>query len=282
MSAQRSVNPHGAGGKKPKLGQNFLADQQAARKIVEALGDISRRTVIEVGPGKGAITGLLAARAQRLIAIELDRQLAAALSMNYLTRKHVEVIQADVLTVDLETLVRGALHSISDFTQSASPTADVVGNLPYYITSDILLHLFRHHRNIGTILVMVQREVAERLAAQPGSRDYGVLTVTAQLYARVELLFTLPPEAFAPPPKVHSAVVRLKIAPRFAGLNVVPETFMKFVKLAFAQKRKTLANNLKGQYSTAAIRTALGSAQAAARAEALSLEQLAVIFKALA
>ena len=135
MTSKRSVN---AGGHslgrgprhKPKLGQNFLADPSAAKKIVEALGEISQRTVIEIGPGRGAITKLLAAGAQKLIAIEFDRQLTAGLRMEYLTRKHVEIIEADVLAVDFETLVRGALHGVTDFSHAPRPTADVVGNLP--------------------------------------------------------------------------------------------------------------------------------------------------------
>ena len=287
MSSKRTVN---AGNRrdipqrKPKLGQNFLTDQRAAQKIVEALGDISQRTVIEIGPGRGAITKLLFQRAQKLIAIEFDRQLTAGLRMEYLTRKHVEIIEGDVLAIDFDTLVRGAMHGITDFSHTPRPTADVVGNLPYYITSDILLRLFQYHVNFRTIVIMVQREVADRIAAEPGSRDYGVLTVTAQLYAEVENLFTLPPGAFAPPPKVHSTVLRLRIAPRFAQLGVEPAGFLKFVKLAFAQKRKMLVNNLKPSYQIARVRAALESvgARTDARAEALSVQQLATIFLDLA
>ncbi len=282
MTSKRAVNAGGRGkAKKPKLGQNFLDDPQAAQKIVDALGDIGQRTVIEIGPGRGAITKLLAQRAQRLIAIEYDRQLTAGLRMEYLTRKNVEIIEADVLTVDLETLVRGAMHGVSDFSNAPRPTADVVGNLPYYITSDILLKLFRFHGNFRTLVIMVQREVAERMAAEPATRDYGVLTVTTQLYAEVENLFTLPPEAFTPPPKVHSTVVRLRMAPRFEELGVVPEKFFAFVKAAFAQKRKTLMNNLKSRFPEERVRAAVKAAGARAdtRAEALRLEQLAEIYR---
>lgn len=281
MTSKGAVNVGGRGkAKKPKLGQNFLNDQEAARKIVDALGDVTQRTVIEIGPGRGAITKLLAQRAGRLIAIEYDRQLTAGLRMEYLTRKNVEIIEADVLAVDLETLVRGAMHGVSDFSKQPRATADVVGNLPYYITSDILLKLFRFHGNFRTLVIMVQREVADRMAAKPGTRDYGVLTVTTQLYAEVENLFTLPPEAFTPPPKVHSTVLRLRMAPRFERLGVVPEKFFEFVKMAFAQKRKTLVNNLKVGYAEERVRAVVK--KAGVRAEALSVEELAEVFKAIA
>lgn len=279
MTTKRRVN---AGTRaKPKLGQNFLADPRAALRIVDALGDVTKRTVIEIGPGKGAITKLLAQRAGRLIAIEFDRQLTAQLRMDYLRQRHVEIIEADVLAVDFETLVRGALHGVSDFTQNERPTADVVGNLPYYITSDILLKLFAFHQNFRSIVIMVQREVAERIAAEPGSREFGVLTVTTQLYAKVENLFTLPPGAFAPPPKVHSSVLRLTVAPRFAELGVEPQTFLTFVKLAFGQKRKTLVNNLKGAYAEDVVRAALKATgtRTDVRAEALGVEELAGVLR---
>src|SRR5947207_9584680 len=275
-------------GKKAPLGQNFLTDPGAARKIVDALGDAGAATVIEIGPGRGVLTDLLALRAGRLIAIELDRVLAAQLRMRYATRPSVEVIEANVLTVDFANVIRrrpGPLlnqgpQAPSDETLAK---AHVAGNLPYYITSDILLHLFRYHTYLETIVIMVQREVAERIAARPGSRDYGLLSATAQLYAKVEKLFTLPPEAFAPPPKVHSTVLRMKVAPRFDELEVAPTEFIEFLKLAFAMKRKTLLNNLKKRYSEEQIRAALKQAgvRAYIRAEAMSLEKTAAVFKAL-
>ena len=184
---------------KPKLGQNFLIDPSASLAIVEALGDISAATVLEIGPGKGAITKLLAARAHRLIAVELDPTLAEQLHQQY---PQVEILQQDILTTDLSTL-------------APDERLAVVGNLPYYITSQILLHLFEHHQAIDRAVIMVQREVADRIAAQPGTRDYGLLTATTQLYARVDNLFTLPPSAFAPPPDVHSTVLRLTFEPRY-------------------------------------------------------------------
>jgi 16S rRNA (adenine1518-N6/adenine1519-N6)-dimethyltransferase len=158
-----------------------------------------------------------------------------------------------------------------------------VGNLPYYITSDILLRLFEFHEQFDVIVIMVQREVADRIAAAPGSRDYGLLSATAQLYAKVEKLFTLPPEAFAPPPKVHSTVLRLTIAPRFAELEIKPVEFIGFLKTAFAMKRKTLLNNLKKDYSEELVRSTLRETgiRSDIRAEALPLERSAEIFRRL-
>jgi 16S rRNA (adenine1518-N6/adenine1519-N6)-dimethyltransferase len=157
----------------------------------------------------------------------------------------------------------------------------VVGNIPYYITSDILLHLFDFRQQFDLIVIMVQREVADRISAEPGSRDYGLLSATAQLYCKVEKLFTLPPGAFAPPPKVHSSVLRLTVAPRFAELGVAPSDFIPFLKHAFAMKRKTLINNLKGSYPQERIKSALASAalRADVRAEAVGLEKMAEVFR---
>jgi 16S rRNA (adenine1518-N6/adenine1519-N6)-dimethyltransferase len=263
MSAQRTVK-HIVPARKPKLGQNFLTDQAAARRIVEALGDLTRKTVIEIGPGKGMLTRMLAEHAQRLIAIEFDRKLAAELNMNYARQTNVEIIEADVLAVNFDGLAHAKSH--------------IIGNLPYYITSDILLKLFAFHYKFDRMVIMVQKEVAERIAATPGSRDFGLLTVTTQLFCDVELLFTLSPAAFSPPPKVHSTVLRLKVAPKSQTLGVEPEKFLEFLKGTFAQKRKTLFNNLKVQFPEAATAIRRAGLRADVRAEAASLEQLANVF----
>jgi 16S rRNA (adenine1518-N6/adenine1519-N6)-dimethyltransferase len=159
----------------------------------------------------------------------------------------------------------------------------VVGNLPYYITSDILLRLFEFHDQFDVIVIMVQREVADRIAAKSGSRDYGLLSATAQLYASVENLFTLSPGAFSPPPKVHSSVLRLNVAPKFAELQVQPGEFIAFLKTAFAMKRKTLMNNLREKYGEEKVKAALKSAgiRPDIRAEALPLERSAEVFRRL-
>ncbi|ACO32855.1 MULTISPECIES: 16S rRNA (adenine(1518)-N(6)/adenine(1519)-N(6))-dimethyltransferase RsmA [Acidobacterium] len=261
-----------SGKHKPKLGQNFLVSEAACRSIVEALGNLGARTVVEIGPGKGAITELLANRAERLIAIELDRELAPRLRERFARRETVTVIEDDVLRVDLSALARPGEKLL------------VVGNLPYYMTSEILLHLIRHEAAIERAVVMVQREVADRVAAGPGSRDYGLLSVTAQLHARVEKLLTLPPGAFSPPPEVYSTVLRWTMHSRTDELGVDPTRFTGFLRSCFAQKRKTLGNNLRAaKYEPAAIAGAMQSAGVAAgvRAEELSLEALAALWRTL-
>jgi 16S rRNA (adenine1518-N6/adenine1519-N6)-dimethyltransferase len=268
---------------KPKLGQHFLASESAALRIVEELGDISESTVIEIGPGRGALTALLAQRARRLIAIELDRVLAAQLRMQFAQTPNLEVIEGDVLSIDFDTIL-GPRPGFQRPGLTVEPErAHVVGNLPYYITSDILLHLFTYRRHFSSLVITVQKEVADRLAAKPGTSEYGLLSATAQLYARVEKLFTLPPGAFAPPPKVHSTVVRLTIEPRLEKLLVPEAGFIQFLKLSFGQKRKTLWNNLKEEHDAGALKAALAETgiKPTVRAEALSLERSAALFRAL-
>lgn len=281
LSHEKAVNP---GGKhKPKLGQNFLIDHSAARRIVEALGDVSTRSVVEIGPGRGMLTDVLVKRARRVIGIELDHVLAAQLRMRYATLTNVEILESDFVTVEWVSMVGRRPGPLHDLRPTQPETVDIVGNLPYYVTSDIVLRILEEHTNIGRAVIMVQREVADRIAAEPGSRDYGLLSATAQLFARVENLFTLPPAAFDPPPNVHSSVLRLTMAPRSAELQIDAEPFLEMLKLAFAQKRKTLVNNLKGRYDDKAVRAALKAASVRpdVRAEALPLERFAAIFRML-
>jgi 16S rRNA (adenine1518-N6/adenine1519-N6)-dimethyltransferase len=260
--------------KKPKLGQNFLTSPSARQRIVEALGDISTSTVVEIGPGRGALTDLLATRAQNLIAVELDRALAPRLTELWAHADHVRILEGDILALDLVTLQTSAEEKLV-----------VVGNLPYYITSDILLRLFSQAPSIARAVVMVQDEVADRLAAPSGISDYGLLSATAQMHARVEKLFVLPPEAFTPPPGVNSAVVRLLMRPRFEELQVERAAFLRFLQVCFRQKRKTLVNNLKaaGMGEPVQIVTSFEAAglNLAIRAEAVSLEQMARLYREL-
>jgi 16S rRNA (adenine1518-N6/adenine1519-N6)-dimethyltransferase len=269
--------------KKPRMGQNFLADAGAADEIVSALGDVSNSVVLEIGPGKGALTEALARRAKRLIAVELDRMMATKLRFKYRLQPHVEIIEADVLKLDFRTVLNRTIGPLNDLRPMKPSPARVVGNLPYYITSDILLRLFEFHDQFDVIVIMVQREVADRIAAVPGLRDYGLLSATAQLYTKVEKLFTLPPSAFSPPPKVHSTVLRMTVAPRFAELRIKPVEFIGFLKTAFAMKRKTLLNNLKKDYREETVRDTLKAAgiRSDIRAEALPLERSAEIFRRL-
>ena len=259
--------------RKPKLGQNFLVDEAAGHAIADSLGPVEQRTVIEIGPGHGAITSILAGRCRRLIAIEIDRALAAGLRFRFREQPQVEVLEADVLDVDLEALL------------PPGETAEVVGNLPYYITSDILLRLFAAAESgrLSRAVLMMQREVAERVAAAPGVREYGLLSATAQMHARVETLFTLPPTAFSPPPQVFSTVLRLEFAPRFRELGVDADGFDRFLRSCFAQKRKTLANNLRAAGCPATELQAAWPQEipALARAESVALEPMAKLYRAL-
>jgi 16S rRNA (adenine1518-N6/adenine1519-N6)-dimethyltransferase len=257
---------------KPKLGQNFLNDPQAIQRIAASIGDLTGRTVIEIGPGGGAITAALAARAKHVIAIELDYELAAKLRVEF---------SADRVTVLTQDVLR---FNFAEAAAAAGERLPVVGNLPYGITSQILLKLASCHASIDRAVLMVQREVADRVASEPGSRDYGLLSVTVQMYGPAQTVFTLPPSAFTPPPDVYSTVFRWRFAPRFEELGVDEDAFLRFVRMAFAQKRKTLANNLRAaDFSPEVVTAALANAHipVQARAEALSIENFAVLWHAL-
>lgn len=269
--------------KKPKLGQNFLVDLDAMQRVVDALGEIAETTVVEIGPGEAALTELLAKRAGRVIAVELDRVLAARLRMRFATLPNVEILEADILQVELGTVLGSTPGPLRDLRPTGLFKAQVVGNLPYYITTDILLKLFSASDRVETLVLMVQKEVADRVAAAPGSRDYGLLSATAQMYGTVQKLFELGPESFDPPPKVRSAVFRMKMQPRFAELQVDEAGFIAFLKVMFAQKRKTVSNNLKLAYDKAVAQAALARAEIASttRAEAIALPDMARLYREL-
>lgn len=280
----KAPRPRSRSAKRPKLGQNFLVDVSAVQRIVESLGDISQKIVIEIGPGKGVLTDKLAVRAGHLIAIELDRVLAAQLRMRYNRMPNVEIIEGDILTMDFASMLGPRPGMLVDRSPHALPTtARLIGNIPYYITSDILLRLFSFHESFDEVILMLQKEVADRLLAGPGNSEYGLLSATAQLYAKLQKLFVVPPGAFAPPPKVYSEVIRLTMQPKISELGVPEREFIDFLKLSFAQKRKTLVNNLKSSYSPDALRGALKTAglRADVRAEAVSLEKAAALFREL-
>jgi 16S rRNA (adenine1518-N6/adenine1519-N6)-dimethyltransferase len=255
---------------KSKLGQNFLVDPQAIQRIADALGDCTDRTVVEIGPGQGAITTLLADRAGQLQAVELDHDLALLLRVHF-PADRVSVVEQDVLKFDFAAAA-----------EAAGKPLLILGNLPYYITSPILLRLAENHAALDRAVLMVQREVADRVTAEPGSRDYGLLSVTVQMYGPTQKLFTLSPEAFEPPPEVHSTVFRWRFAPRFDELGVEEKSFLVFVRQCFAQKRKTLSNNLRAAgFEAATIKQALEQAQipAQARAETISIEYFAALWR---
>ena len=256
---------------KPKLGQNFLVDGQAAQRIVAALGEIAGRTVVEIGPGRGAITGALAARAGRVVAVEFDHELAAGLREGFDSAR-VTVVEQDVLRFDFAAAAAEAGERLR-----------VAGDLPYAITSPILLKLAASHAALELAVLMVQREVAERVTASPGTRDYGLLSVTMQMYGTVEQLFTLPPSAFSPQPKVHSTVFRWRFTPRFAELGI-EEAVSAFYSPDLCKKRKTLANNLRAAgvaTSAAAARRARPGIDQRMRAEAVPVEGLASLWRVL-
>ncbi|WP_348261762.1 16S rRNA (adenine(1518)-N(6)/adenine(1519)-N(6))-dimethyltransferase RsmA [Telmatobacter sp. DSM 110680] len=268
---------------KSKLGQNFLRDDQAIGRIVAALGDCSDRTVVEIGPGTGAITRELAAKAGKVLALEYDRELASRLTAELSggpaqqgavsVQSKVEVITIDVLSFDFAAAAAAANQRLI-----------VVGNLPYYITSPILLRLAEYADVLDRAVLMVQREVADRVAGVPGSRDYGLLSVAVQMHGPVEPLFTLPPSAFSPPPEVYSTVFRWRFAPRFKELEVDRKPFLKFLRQIFAAKRKTLANNLRAAgVDPSMVADALSKADIdlKARAEAVSVESLAALWRIL-
>ena len=254
---------------KPKLGQHFLRDEDAIRRIAAGLEPLAGRTVVEIGPGQGAITRELVRSARHVIAVEFDRELVPWLRAEF-PADRLTVVEQDVLQFDFAGAAAEAGQRLL-----------VAGNLPYYITSPILLKLAANAASLDRAIVMVQREVADRIVAAPGSRDYGLLSVTVQMYGPVTALFTLPPGAFSPPPDVHSTVFRWRFAPRFAELGVDEKSFFPFVRQCFAQKRKTLANNLRAaKYDSTATQAAFAAAGISplARAEELGIEALAALY----
>lgn len=243
-----------------RLGQHFLNKVSILERIAEAaVPEPPVSTVIEIGPGKGALTGHLLARCERLIAVELDTVLVHYLRQRFRDAAHFELLNKDVLKTDLTQF---------------GPTI-VAGNLPYYITSPIVEKVL----NLGPLLeravFLVQREVAERIAAGPGSRDYGYLSVATQVLCEPELLFVVPPGSFSPPPKVDSAVIRL--TPRLQPLTPAVPAFLKFASAAFRQKRKMLRNNLAAEYPSIA-----DAAEGKLRAEQLSTADLIALYQKLA
>lgn len=254
--------------KRRALGQHFLRDTGIARAIVELVAPTPRDRVVEIGPGEGALTAELARRAGQVVALEVDRDLAARLRARGLER--LEVLDADARTWDYGTLTRPAGGRVL-----------VVGNLPYSVGKPILEALVTARTAIDEMALMLQREVAERLAAPPGSKTYGSLSVLTQLYCEVRLALRVPPGAFRPPPKVDSAVVHLRVraTPRVALRD--ERRFHVVVRAAFGQRRKMLANALAAGLSVP-LETAREAAAGAGidprrRAETLSIDEFAAL-----
>jgi 16S rRNA (adenine1518-N6/adenine1519-N6)-dimethyltransferase len=218
----------------PKLGQHFLVKGSVLERIAAAACPPRQDLVIEIGPGRGALTGKLLACASRVVAIEVDPDLVGFLKQKFASEPRLEIVQADVLETDLAQW---------------GPAA-IAGNLPYYITSPILERTVR--LRFPRAVFLMQKEVAQRLAASPRSRDYGFLSVATSVFATARLLFEVKPAAFHPPPKVDSAVVLLEPRPPDPAVGD-EEAFVRFVGECFRHKRKTIRNNLAGLYGKEAI-----------------------------
>lgn len=243
---------------KKSFGQHFLHDRRYIDRIVSAVAPHAEDFVIEIGPGEGALTLPLLAAAGKLTAIELDTDLIPGLRARATSAGELHIIHADVLKVDFTALAHS--HGV--------PRLRIAGNLPYYISSPILFHCVEHVAAIQDMHFMLQKEVVDRMAAEPGSKVYGRLSVMLQLACRVEPLFNVPAEAFRPPPKVESAVVRLlPLAPHELH-DARPEHVYAVVKAAFGQRRKTLSNALRQLLDSDAIRRA--DVDPRARAETLA------------
>jgi len=254
-----------------RLGQHFLAGEGWQKRILDTLPRGADDVWIEIGPGHGEMTHLLVANGRRVIAIEADLRLAQDLRERVLAHPNdwpgVEIVAADVLKTDLGSLTDGNFR--------------VYGNLPYYITSPILHHLFSYADRIASIHVLMQLEVAARVVARPGRSDYAYLSAVCQFYARPEIVLRIPPGAFRPPPRVTSALVRMTLPGERASLGVSNEKrFLEFVGICFGHKRKTLRNNLRSIAPDQRIHEALAACglRPDARAEQLSLAQFASLF----
>ena len=226
-----------------RFGQHFLRDKNMLNRIVQSIAPQPDDRLVEIGPGEGALTLPLLRAAGRLVAIELDRDLIEPLRERARGIGELSIVSADVLTIDFAALAAGQ-------------PLRVVGNLPYNISTPILFHCLQHAAAIRDMHFMLQKEVVERMAAAPGSKVYGRLSVMLQLRCAVQPLFGVPPGAFRPPPKVDSAVVRLTPLPAHALPRVDFALIERIVRAAFGQRRKTLSNALSGVASSAQLAAA--------------------------
>lgn len=278
IRTQAILNEYGLHAKK-KLGQNFLTDLNILHGIVDTAEITNDDFVLEIGPGIGSLTEQLARAAKKVVALEIDSQMVAVLSDTLQPYDNVKVIENDVLKVDLNELIA------AEFGQNA--TVKVVANLPYYITTPILMQLLRANISWDNIVVMMQREVADRLNAKPGTKEYGVLTLTLQYFAQAQLAMKVAAVSFNPAPNVDSAVV--KLTPLTPEIVVdQPERLFGVIKGSFSHRRKSLWNNMLQTYGKDAatkekITTALESAgiSPAIRAERLELAEFTTLYLAL-
>jgi 16S rRNA (adenine1518-N6/adenine1519-N6)-dimethyltransferase len=244
---------------KRSLGQNFLVDESYIARILAAVSPAKGDTVVEIGPGRGAITEGLVASGARVIAVELDRDLIAPLREHFAGSTNFAVVELNALEADFTDLVAA----------SAGATK-LVANLPYYISTAILQRLIEHRDAFSSMVLMFQREVVERIAAEPGNSDRGFLTVLVEAAFNVEHLFDVPPVAFRPSPKVFSSVVRL--SPKDSTIEDHAD-FRQLLSSAFAHKRKNILNNLKLRFPNAGSALASAGIDPRRRAETLSLDE---------
>lgn len=247
---------------KPRLGQHFLKDQEVLRRIAATAAGPAD-TVVEIGPGRGALTRHLVQTAARVVAVEIDAELAGTLGERCGSPRNLEVVRADILQVDARNYVKE-----SNVNQSV-----IAGNLPYYITSPILRSVFVARRSFRTATFLMQEEVADRVVAHRGSGSYCYLSCWCQLHSEPAKLFTVPPEAFSPPPRVRSAVVQFDLSK-----DDPPDGLVAFVGACFQAPRKTLKNNLSGRYPKALLAVDPSSGL---RAEQLTLDGLAEMWRRL-
>jgi 16S rRNA (adenine1518-N6/adenine1519-N6)-dimethyltransferase len=267
---------------KRSLGQNFLLDASHLDRIVAAADLTAADVVLEIGPGVGTLTKRLAAQAGHLVAVELDNRLIELLRADFADQPHVQIVHNDILEIDPPALL--AAHLPDTFVLEHRASYKVVANLPYYITSLVLRHLLEAAPPPVLAVVMVQKEVAERICAKPG--DLSLLAVSVQFYAIPRIVQRVPAGAFYPAPKVDSAVLRLDLRPQPAVTSVSPQEFFRIVRAGFGQKRKQLANSLSAglELPKAVVQAALASAaiNPTRRAETLTLDEWGMLCQALA
>ncbi|HKS28618.1 MAG TPA: 16S rRNA (adenine(1518)-N(6)/adenine(1519)-N(6))-dimethyltransferase RsmA [Pyrinomonadaceae bacterium] len=264
---------------KKSLGQNFLADERVIRRIVDALAPRAGETIVEIGPGRGALTTHLIERAGRVLAVEFDRELVPVLEEKLGSHENFSLVQADALTVDFCALIKPA------------KSARVVANLPYYISTAILQKLIEERRCLTEMVLMLQREVVERITAPPATSERGYLSVLVEAYCEREALFDVAPGSFRPQPKVWSTVARLRLQER-PKVEVGDERLLwRIVSAGFRQRRKTILNNLR--HAPAGLRESIGRAggesrvlaeasiEESRRAETLTLEEWAGLARAI-
>ena len=257
-----------------KYGQNFLIDSHVLEKIMDAAEIGKDDCVVEIGPGIGTMTQYLAERAGEVVAVEIDKNLIPILTETLADYKNVSIINEDILKVDLNCIVEE---------KNGGRPVKIVANLPYYITTPIIMGLFENHVPVKGITVMVQKEVADRMQVGPGTKDYGALSLAVQYYAKPEIVAIVPPNCFIPRPNVASAVIRLTCHEK-KPVEVKNEKGMfALIRASFNQRRKTLANSLSNAQNLSLTREqvteALESMQLSPtiRGEALTLEQFAAL-----